>query len=99
MAINIEIKARISCEQTELVRATALAHSSSAPEVLWQRDTFYRVPCGRLKLREFQDGTAELIAYERRDLAGPKFHRISAVRAPIPSRFTKPLLEASVFAG
>jgi predicted adenylyl cyclase CyaB len=72
VASNIEIKARLSPEQTRLIRNAALTRSSLAPEVLCQTDTFYRVPSGRLKLREFEDGTAELIAYERPDRSGPK---------------------------
>jgi adenylate cyclase class IV len=80
VASNIEIKARLSPERIGLVRSAALTRSSLAPEVLYQTDTFYRVPSGRLKLREFEDGTAELIAYERPDRAGPK--QSSYVRYP-----------------
>jgi predicted adenylyl cyclase CyaB len=72
VARNIEIKARLSPELTRLIRSEALTRSSLAPEILYQTDTFYKVPSGRLKLREFEDGTAELIAYERPDRAGPK---------------------------
>lgn len=72
VARNIEIKARLSSEAAQDIRKRALARSSLAPEVVYQRDTFYSVPSGRLKLREFKDGTAELIAYERPDRAGPK---------------------------
>jgi predicted adenylyl cyclase CyaB len=72
VARNIEIKACLSPELTKLIRSEALTRSSLAPEVLYQTDTFYKVPSGRLKLREFENGTAELIAYERPDRAGPK---------------------------
>jgi predicted adenylyl cyclase CyaB len=34
---------------------------------LWQRDTYFAVPTGRLKLREQQPGRAHLIHYERPD--------------------------------
>ena len=80
VASNIEIKARISGEQAEFVRTTALGRSSRPLEVLYQRDTFYMVRFGRLKLREFEDGTAELIAYDRPDRNGPKLS--SYVRSP-----------------
>ncbi len=72
MADNIEIKARLAPDRREEVRDRALARSPEAPIPLRQKDTFYRVPTGRLKLREFGDGTGELIAYERPDQAGPK---------------------------
>lgn len=80
MAINIEIKARLSPEQAVRLRAEALSRSSCAPEVLHQTDTFYNVSFGRLKLREFEDGRAELIAYDRPDRTGPT--RSSHVRSP-----------------
>lgn len=72
MASNIEIKARLSPARAKRIREQALTRSSLPPEVLYQTDTFYRVPSGRLKLRELKDGTAELIAYERPNRAGPK---------------------------
>lgn len=72
MADNIEIKARLAPGGLDAVRREAIARSSQPPERLEQKDTFYQVPFGRLKLREFGDGTGELIAYERPDQAGPK---------------------------
>jgi adenylate cyclase class IV len=71
MASNVEIKARLAPGQAALIRGRALSLSSRPSEHLHQVDTFYRVPAGRLKLRDFGDGTGELIAYERPDRAGP----------------------------
>ncbi|XP_066175678.1 uncharacterized protein [Sylvia atricapilla] len=48
-----------------------------AGQVLFQTDTFFRVPRGRLKLRRTQDGRGELIFYERPDCAGPKLSKFS----------------------
>jgi len=70
MPQNIEIKARVADPEALLARAESLA--TAAPEVIMQSDTFFRVPRGRLKLREFTGGRGELICYERPDDKGPK---------------------------
>ncbi len=70
MARNIEIKARIPGIAAVLPAVTALA--TSGPTAIDQDDTFFPCPTGRLKLREFADGTGELIFYQRPDTAGPK---------------------------
>jgi len=72
MPENIEIKARLRSDEWKRVRATALSRSTAPAELLHQIDTFYDVPFGRLKLRDFGDGRAELIAYDRPDRTGPK---------------------------
>ena len=73
MAHNIEIKARVPDFDALLARAGRLA--GTEPELIVQTDTFFAVPRGRLKLREFADGRGELIAYERPNDAGPKTSR------------------------
>ncbi len=70
MPRNIEIKARITSVEALLPRAQALA--GQAPTLLRQDDSFFAVPHGRLKLREFADGSAELIHYHRPDTAETK---------------------------
>jgi predicted adenylyl cyclase CyaB len=70
MTRNVEIKARV--RDLAALRKRVVEVSASGPELLVQRDTFYTVLQGRLKLREFGDGTAEFIYYERPDKAGPK---------------------------
>ncbi|GLU35184.1 class IV adenylate cyclase [Trinickia caryophylli] len=71
MARNIEIKAR--ARAFDALRERAAALSSEAPLIFRQQDFFYDVPRGRLKLRQFDDGTpAELIFYQRDDREGPK---------------------------
>jgi adenylate cyclase class IV len=45
--------------------------SAAATEML-QDDTFFPCATGRLKLRDFQDGTGELIFYRRVNERGPK---------------------------
>ena len=72
MAKNVEIKARIpSLEFAKLKdRVARLADGESVR--LNQVDSFFDSQKGRLKLREFSDGNAELLYYERPDLLGPK---------------------------
>jgi adenylate cyclase class IV len=80
MPRNIEIKARITRVEDLLPRARALA--SGEPELIEQDDTFFAVPQGRLKLREFADGSAELIHYHRADT--PEAKASDYVRVPVP---------------
>ncbi len=70
MPRNVEIKAALADpDATERLVAAA---ADGPPAMLRQTDTFFRVPAGRLKLREFTDRPAELIWYERPDTAEPK---------------------------
>lgn len=80
MPRNIEIKARIPSVEALLPRAQALA--VTVPELIVQDDSFFTVPHGRLKLREFADGSAELIHYDRADSAEAKAS--DYVRVPVP---------------
>jgi adenylate cyclase class IV len=79
MARNIEIKARIASVEAVLARATSIA--DGAPVVIDQDDTFFAVAHGRLKLRRFADGSAELIQYHRDDRADAKAS--DYVRVPV----------------
>lgn len=68
---NVEIKARIDSIEALLPRARALA-GGAEPVPIVQDDSFFACAHGRLKLRDFGDGTGELIQYQRADDAGPK---------------------------
>jgi adenylate cyclase class IV len=70
MARNIEIKARIESIEALLPRARALADGDAV--LIEQDDTFFAAPHGRLKLRRFADGSAELIHYHRPDSGAAK---------------------------
>ncbi len=67
--INVEVKAR--CANPEVVRTVLRNRQARFAGTDHQIDTYFRVPDGRLKLRQ---GTIEnaLIAYQRPDQAGPK---------------------------
>ena len=80
MPRNIEIKARIDSVEALLPRACALAGTDA--ELIVQDDSFFSVPSGRLKLRQFADGSAELIHYHRPDSAAAKAS--DYVRTPVP---------------
>jgi predicted adenylyl cyclase CyaB len=79
---NVEIKARV--RDAAALRLRIQERTASAPEVLRQEDTFFRVPRGRLKLRELGPGEGQLIYYERPDAPGPKRsdYRIAATHRP-----------------
>jgi len=62
---NVELKAVDPGPARTL--ALALALGASDEGVLVQRDTYFRVASGRLKLREEEPGEAHLIAYSRPD--------------------------------
>jgi predicted adenylyl cyclase CyaB len=67
---NIEVKAR--CGDLRVVRARAEALGARDMGILNQRDTFFGALRARLKLREFGDGSAELISYTRPDVASAR---------------------------
>jgi adenylate cyclase class IV len=70
MSRNIEIKAKV--DNLDAARTRAAAIASGAPQLIDQRDTFFVVARGRLKVRTFADGSGELIAYERANERGPR---------------------------
>jgi predicted adenylyl cyclase CyaB len=67
---NVEIKARL--RDFEQARSVAAELSGGPPQVLRQIDTYFRCAVGRLKLRQFSDAAAELIAYARPNEVSPR---------------------------
>ncbi|KRT80884.1 hypothetical protein AMK59_5200 [Oryctes borbonicus] len=67
---NIEIKAKV--KDIEQLRRKAKNLSQSQGTIIKQDDTFYKSSKGRLKLRKVENGSAELIFYDRPDSKGPK---------------------------
>jgi predicted adenylyl cyclase CyaB len=70
MARNVEIKARIASVASLLPRVAALADDRAVE--IFQDDTFFNCPNGRLKLRAFSEFDGELSHYSRPDIEGPK---------------------------
>ncbi|MBB4664858.1 class IV adenylate cyclase [Conexibacter arvalis] len=71
---NVELKARDRDPARSLARCVAL-EGAVDHGVLWQRDTYFVVTRGRLKLREERPGGATLIQYERPDEQSAKLSR------------------------
>lgn len=86
--LNIEIKAK--CAHPEYVRSVLLEHSARFIGEDHQIDTYFRVPNGRLKLREGNIENA-LIHYQRTNQAGPKKSEVLLYKSQ-PESSLKPLL-------
>jgi predicted adenylyl cyclase CyaB len=82
MTRNIEIKAGVNDLPALAAQIAALA--DSGPIEIFQDDTFFACPDGRLKLRMFDATRGELIYYRRPDQTGPKtsFYRIAPTASP-----------------
>ncbi|MEJ2280446.1 MAG: class IV adenylate cyclase [Candidatus Bathyarchaeota archaeon] len=67
----VELKAHI--DDLEVVRKKLTTLGAKYIGTLHQKDQYFEVPEGRLKLREVEENnTLELIYYQREDIAGPK---------------------------
>ena len=92
MPRNIEIKAHVSDFAGLERRASLLA--DSGPEAIFQDDTFFACPTGRLKLRDFGNDRGELIFYQRADESGPKASYYRIAPTDDPEALRQVLLEA-----
>ena len=92
MSRNVEIKATIP--DLSLVRARLVELNYQDRHELHQTDTFFIVPVGRLKLREFGNGTGELIYYERSDQPGAKLSEYERVPCENPTAMRTALTKA-----
>ena len=79
---NIELKAR----DRDRVRSLAICNDIGAePQgVLFQRDTYFYVPNGRLKLRQEEGARPHLIAYERLDRVEERESRYRIIEVDEP---------------
>ena len=82
MPANIEIKARITDRETTIKLVELI--SDSQPVSIYQEDTFFFSPKGRLKLRVFADSSGELIYYERPDTCEPGLSEYQSTRLSDP---------------
>ena len=97
MPRNIEIKARI--DSVEALLAVAQALADGPPQTIEQDDSFFVCANGRLKLRDFGDGSGELIHYQRADTAGPKLSDYVRVTTREPAALREALGRAQGMLG
>lgn len=83
-ARNIEIKARLKSWTKSFQSVREL--SGASPEVLKQKDVYFEVPTGRLKLRIFDSEHGQLIRYFRPDTRGPKTSQFTIVPIDEPKQ-------------
>ncbi len=76
---NVESKFR--CADHDRVASVAIGMGARDEGVLHQRDQFFAVTRGRLKLRTFADGSSELISYDRGDTPEMRSSEYSLHRA------------------
>ncbi len=83
MPQNVEIKARVC--HLENFQKSAQEISDTPAELISQKDTFFTVSKGRLKVRDFGNGEGVLIRYHRPDATGPKVsdYSISPTSDPV----------------
>jgi len=89
--LNLEIKAKV--DSLDEVRKKVKGLKAKKVGVFWQKDIYFRVRNGRLKLREIKGlKTAQLVYYERENLPKPKksYLLIAEVRKP---KILKKILE------
>jgi homotetrameric cytidine deaminase len=90
---NVELKAQDP--DPGRTRERALAAGAEDHGLLRQRDTYFTVARGRLKLREQEPGGATLIAYDRPDAAGERVSGYRLVPVPEPQALRDALGAAS----
>jgi len=75
MPVNLELKARFA--SLARARECAAACGAAAQGTLVQQDTYFRVPHGRLKLREIEGAEPELIFYDRPEENAERWSRFT----------------------
>ncbi len=87
MPSNLEVKA--TCADIDAAERTACSIGAGYQGVLVQTDTYFRVQHGRLKLREFGDGSSELIGYDRVEESASRISRFETFAAVRPDDLKK----------
>ena len=82
---NLEFKA--NCDSLDVLRQYLVNLQAEHRRTMKQLDTYFSVPQGRLKLREIDTHDAELIYYERSDLAESRYSNYQICDIPEPMAF------------
>jgi predicted adenylyl cyclase CyaB len=93
MPTNLELKARYPSPRKAHASARALA-GAERRGLLIQQDTYFRVPRGRLKLREAEGAGAELIYYERNEESAERWSRFTREPVTEPAGLARVLTDA-----
>jgi predicted adenylyl cyclase CyaB len=91
MPRNIEIKARVA--DIGVITAKVAEMAEKGPIEVYQDDTFFACPNGRMKLRAFSETDAELIFYKRPNQAGPKESTYSKTPVTEPAKMREVLTQ------
>jgi len=89
---NIELKARL--RDPEAAREAALAIATKRLDVQHQVDTYFHCRQGRLKLRQIDGLSAQLVWYARPDQQGPKASDYQLVPVSNPETLKAALIAA-----
>ena len=82
---NLEFKA--NCDSLDVLRQRLANLQAEHRRTMKQLDTYFNIPQGRLKLREINTHKAELIYYERSDLAESRYSNYQICDISEPTAF------------
>ena len=82
---NLEFKA--NCDSLDVLRQRLINLQAEHRRTMKQLDTYFNIPQGRLKLREISTPEAQLIYYERSDLAESRYSNYQMCDIPEPIAF------------
>ncbi len=82
---NLEFKA--NCDSLDMLRQRLANLQAEHRRTMKQLDTYFNVPQGRLKLREINAHEAQLIYYERSDLAESRYSNYQVCDISEPTAF------------
>jgi len=89
---NLELKSK--CVNMEKLRRLIFELGAEYQKTMHQIDTYFNIPKGRLKLREIDGETAQLVYYERADENASRYSNYSIVEITDASGFKRMMMDA-----